>query len=108
MTAPRVTEIEAEAAIAWWKDKVRLGEPDIARTLRDLLSERAALEAKLAEAAPHYCTMDHAPIRHWDSGDDERCPLCRAVDALAAKGAEIERLEERIAQLGDGWGLPRG
>jgi hypothetical protein len=29
---------------------------------------------------PHYCAMDHIPIGHSDSGDDERCPLCRMRD----------------------------
>lgn len=28
--------------------------------------------------APHYCAMDHEPIRHWDS-EGEECPLCEAL-----------------------------
>lgn len=35
------------------------------------------------ENAPHFCRNEHAPIRHWDS-ENERCPLCRARDALNA------------------------
>ena len=31
---------------------------------------------------PHYCEHEHEPIGH--AGDDERCPLCRMRDDLAA------------------------
>lgn len=30
----------------------------------------------------HMCNDQHVQIGHDDSGDDERCPLCRAIDAL--------------------------
>jgi hypothetical protein len=40
--------------------------------------------------APHYCEIDHAPIRHWDS-ESEMCPLCVAE-------AEIERLRKLIVE----------
>lgn len=31
---------------------------------------------------PHMCRMDHLQIGHSDS-EHERCPLCRALDALS-------------------------
>lgn len=31
---------------------------------------------------PHMCRDQHIQIGHNDSGDDERCPLCRALDGL--------------------------
>ena len=30
----------------------------------------------------HMCRDQHIQIGHNDSGDDERCPLCRALDGL--------------------------
>lgn len=30
----------------------------------------------------HMCRDQHIEIGHNDSGEDERCPLCRAIDAL--------------------------
>jgi hypothetical protein len=30
----------------------------------------------------HMCRDQHVQIGHDDSGNDERCPLCRAIDAL--------------------------
>lgn len=30
----------------------------------------------------HMCRDQHIQIGHSDSGGDERCPLCRALDAL--------------------------
>lgn len=39
---------------------------------------------------PHMCRDEHIEIGHADSGDDERCPLCRAKD-------HIEVLKEAIA-----------
>lgn len=47
------------------------------------MSRADALTAEQAEHAPHFCQNEHAPIRHWDS-ENERCPLCRARDALNA------------------------
>lgn len=31
---------------------------------------------------PHMCRDQHIEIGHADSSDDERCPLCRALDGL--------------------------
>ena len=33
---------------------------------------------------PHMCRDEHIEIGHADSGDHERCPLCRANDRIAA------------------------
>jgi hypothetical protein len=30
----------------------------------------------------HMCRDQHIEIGHNDSGEDERCPVCRAMDAL--------------------------
>lgn len=30
----------------------------------------------------HMCRDQHIEIGHNDSGEDERCPLCQALDAL--------------------------
>lgn len=46
----------------------------------------------------HMCRMDHIEIGHNDSGDDERCPVCRVMDALAAERARREAAEGALVE----------
>jgi hypothetical protein len=40
---------------------------------------------KAIRTAPHFCRMGHVAIRFWHADEDERCPLCRTLDALVAE-----------------------
>lgn len=42
----------------------------------------------------HMCKTQHAEIGHNDSGEDERCPLCQALDANALLESKVKALEE--------------
>lgn len=41
---------------------------------------------------PHFCCDGHENIGHANSGDDERCPLCRMRDELDAASEQMQRL----------------
>jgi hypothetical protein len=43
--------------------------------------------------------MDHQEIGHSDSGDDERCPLCRQMDGNDQLNRENATLRARVAEL---------
>lgn len=46
------------------------------------------------DRAPHYCAMDHEPVRHWCDTDPEElsCPVCSVL-------AELEQLKRENAAL---------
>jgi predicted RNase H-like nuclease (RuvC/YqgF family) len=58
---------------------------------------RAEIERLRRDHMPHMCRMDHQEIRHEESGDDERCPVCIANDEIYRLRERIEELEERDA-----------
>jgi len=61
----------------------------LAEQVRAGATEIEKLRSQLVKRQyPHMCRDQHIEIGHRDSGDDERCPLCRALDGL-----------ERIAQV---------
>lgn len=45
---------------------------------------------------PHMCRMDHVEIGHSMSDEDERCPLCRALDEGGRLREENELLRGRL------------
>ena len=45
---------------------------------------------------PHMCKMDHVEIGHADSGDDERCPVCKALDHIYWLTAAIKGLPNEL------------
>lgn len=57
------------------------------------------LRAYAGKAPPHLCMDGHEPIGHWDSGDDERCPLCRANDRLSEAVSRIGSMQAQIDAL---------
>lgn len=69
----RIIELEAALDQALSQRDEYLAAWQGAREQRDRLAARVQ---------PHMCRMGHVEIHHSDSGDDERCPLCRARDAL--------------------------
>jgi len=55
----------------------------------------------------HLCQAEHTPIRHNGSGDDERCPLCRALAELAeARRRRVQALRLIAATYCDELGNP--
>lgn len=57
-----------------------VGRPITEADIRALCDTALALWDRGNHTYPHMCRMDHIEIGHADSGDDERCPLCRAID----------------------------
>ena len=49
---------------------------------------------------PHMCRMDHPEIGHSVSDNDDRCPLCRALDEIAALKTEVEHLRSVLSEIG--------
>ena len=47
---------------------------------------------------PHHCCDGHVQIGHIDSGDDERCPLCRTLAIAAQQDERIRALEADIRE----------
>lgn len=57
-------------------------------TARMVSNAMIKLAARYPKAA-HMCRSDHAEIWHGDS-ENERCPLCRALDRIHAAQGELE------------------
>jgi len=63
------------------------------------IEKRDAEIAQLRHGSyPHMCRDGHVQIGHSDSGDDERCPLCRVNDAFAAERAKVRELREWLSR----------
>lgn len=79
------------------RDEARVIALNHASALDDLGQEyrRAMAEAK-AQRLPHMCRDGHSEIRHADSGDDERCPVCQERDRAEAALAEVARLSAEV------------
>lgn len=46
----------------------------------------------------HWCAIDHEPVRHNDSGDDERCPVCRERDRADELQRRLDVMTRRYAE----------
>jgi hypothetical protein len=79
-----------------WKQRALAAEAELA-----ILKAAAARDAE--ERLPHMCRDNHPVIRHADSGDDERCPVCRERDradaAVEDRDACVMALEAKVAAL---------
>lgn len=85
-----------KAEIAWRQE----AHDTLLKTASEIQAERNALKA---DHAPHYCAADHAPIRHWESGDPEElaCPACRITNGHELLQAEVAKAYANAAYHAD-------